>query len=172
MAVYSTAWKITDPVIGAQAIADVSTTQLHPLGTIIKARDDGANQNGAGEFMYVKGVASGALGAWVTINQDDYTTALLAANAIGKVGIMMAILDAATDYGWVQIKGKAVGLALAAYADNGLVYATATAGSVDDAVVAGDRVKLAIGASAVDAPAVGFAEFEIDNPYMDDATSA
>lgn len=172
MAVYSTAWKIVDPIMGSQPIDEVSTTQKHEFGTIVKARDAGSNQNGEGTFMYVKGVASGALGAWVTINPDDYTTALLAANAIGKVGIMMAILDAVTDFGWVQIRGKAVGLALAAYADNGLVYATATAGSVDDAVVAGDRVKLAIGASALDAPAVGFAEFEIDNPFMDDAAAA
>jgi hypothetical protein len=43
---------------------------------------------------------------------------------------------------------------------------------VDDAVVAGDRVKLAKGASAVDTPATGFAEFEIHRPFMDDATAA
>ena len=53
-----------------------------------------------------------------------------------------------------------------------LVYATSTAGSIDDAVVAGDRVKLAIGASAVDTPSSGLAEFEIQRPYMDDGTAA
>ena len=80
--------------------------------------------------------------------------------------------NVANQYGWYQVRGKAVGKALTGYADNGLVYATATAGSVDDAVVAGDRVKKAIGASALDAPATGMAEFEIDAPFMDDATSA
>jgi hypothetical protein len=52
------------------------------------------------------------------------------------------------------------------------VYATATDGSIDDAVVAGDRVKLALGASAVGTPSAGLAEFEIQYPFMDDATSA
>jgi hypothetical protein len=78
----------------------------------------------------------------------------------------------ADEYGWYQIYGKAVGKALASYADNGLVYATATAGSIDDAVVAGDRVKNAKGASAVDTPSTGLAEFEIQYPFMDDATAA
>lgn len=171
MATYTTDWQLVDPRIGAQPIEEVSTTQLHPLGTVVRAKEVG-NGNGEGEFIYVKGVASGAKGAWVTINEDDFTTALLAANAIGRVGTMMAVLDAATDFGWCQISGKAVAKAAAAYADGGLVYATGTAGTVDDAVVAGDRVKNALGASAVDAPATGMAEFEIDRPFMDDATSA
>ena len=47
-----------------------------------------------------------------------------------------------------------------------------TAGSVDDAVVAGDRVKLAKGASAVGTPSAGLAEFEISRPFMDDAIAA
>jgi hypothetical protein len=75
-------------------------------------------------------------------------------------------------YGWYQISGKAVGKCLAGYADNGLVFATATAGSIDDAVVAGDRVKLAKGASAIGTPSTGLAEFEIQRPFMDDATAA
>jgi hypothetical protein len=103
---------------------------------------------------------------------EDGTTSLLAANAIGPVGVAMSANAAATTFGWYQISGKAVGKALAAYADNGLVYATATAGSIDDAVVAGDRVKLAKGASAIDTPSAGFAEFEIHRPFMDDATAA
>jgi hypothetical protein len=171
MATYTTNWQIISPQIGFQAISDTSTTQNHPLGTVVRAVDRGTNQNGEGEFVYAKGVASTAVGSWVTFHEDDYTTTLLAANDIGQVGIAMSA-NVASQYGWYQIKGKAVGLCLTAYADNGLVYATATAGSVDDAVVAGDRVKKAIGASAIDAPATGMAEFEIDRPFMDDATAA
>jgi hypothetical protein len=169
---YTTNWHSVENRAGIQGIAEVSTTQQHPLGTIVKAVDYGSNQNGEGEFIYVKGVTNGARGSWVTINEDDYTTALLAANAIGRVGILMSVLDAATDYGWAQISGKAVGKALAAFADDANVYATATAGSVDDAVVAGDRVKRAKGASALDFPETGMAEFEIDRPCMDDALAA
>ena len=111
------------------------------------------------------------LGSFVTFNQDDNTTALLAANAIGPVGISMSI-NVASQYGWYQIYGKGVGKCLSGYADNGLVYATATAGSIDDAVVAGDRVKLAIGASAIGTPSTGLAEFEIQYPFMDDGSAA
>lgn len=168
---YTTNWLPVEPRIGIQPISETSTTAQHPLGTIIRAVDRGDNANGEGEFIYALGVASTAVGSWVTILEDNYATALLAANAIGRVGIAMSA-NVASQYGWYQISGKAVGLALAGYADNGLVYATATAGSVDDAVVAGDRVKNAIGASALDGPATGMAEFEIDRPYMDDGTAA
>ena len=162
------AYRIVDPIIGSQAIAETSTTQRHPLGTVVRATDP---TYGSGEFIYLSGVASTAVGSWVTYHEDDYSTTLLAANDIGQVAVAMSA-NVASQYGWYQIKGKAVGKALANYADNGLVYATSTAGSIDDAVVAGDRVKKAIGASAVGTPSSGLAEFEIDRPFMDDATAA
>ena len=159
----------TNPIIGLQPIVEVSSVQQHPLGMIIQAVDE---TYGAAEFIYLKGVASTVVGSWVTYNMDDGTTALLAANAIGPVAVAMSANAAATTFGWYQISGKAVGLALAAYADNGLVYATATAGSIDDAVVAGDRVKRAKFASADGTPSAGLAECEIDRPFMDDAVAA
>lgn len=162
------AFTIRDAIVGVQQIDDTSTTKQHPLGTRVKAVDP---TYGAGEFVYLKGVASTVIGSWVTYNLDDGSTDLLAANAIGPVAVAMSA-NVANQYGWYQVYGKAVGKALASYADNGLVYATATAGSIDDAVVAGDRVKLAKGASAVDTPSTGFAEFEIEYPFMDDATAA
>lgn len=168
---YTTDWKIITPQLGWQPIADTSTTQQHALGTVVTAKDFGSNQNGVGEFIYLKGVASTVVGSWVTYFPDGFTTVLLAANAIGQVGVAMSA-NVANQYGWYQVTGKAVGKALAAYADDGLVYATATAGSVDDAAVAGDRVKQALGASAIDGPATGMAEFEIQYPYMDDGSAA
>lgn len=161
------AYHCTENRIGVQPIADTSTTQQHPLGTIVRATDP---TYGAGEFIYLAGVASTAVGSWVTYNLDDGSTTLLAANAIGPVGVAMSA-NVASQYGWYQISGKAVGKALASYADNGLVFATATAGSVDDAVVDGDMVHLAKGASAVDTPSSGLAEFEISRPYTDDIAS-
>lgn len=161
-------WRITSDKIGNQAINVNSTVQNHALGTIVDAYDE---TYGAGRFIYLKGLAATAVGSWVTYNADDFSTALLAANAIGPVAVAMSAC-VASEYGWYQIEGKAVGKALASYADNGLVFATATAGSIDDAVVAGDRVKLAKGASAVDTPSTGLAEFEIHRPFMDDATAA
>lgn len=161
-------FSIINPIAGTQAIASTSTTAELPLGEIVVASDPAY---GAGEFIYLKGVASTAVGSWVTYNADDGSTALLAANAIGPVAVAMSA-NVADQYGWYQIGGKAVGLALAAFADNANVYATATAGSIDDAVVAGDRVKGAKGASAVGTPSAGFAEFEIARPFMDDGLAA
>jgi len=153
----------------AGATADqVDAAAQYPLGYVCQMFDP---LYGAGEFIYLKGLAATALGTWVKYLEDDYTTALLAANDIGQVAIAQAAVLAG-QFGWYQIKGKAVGKALAGYVDNALVYATATAGSVDDAVVAGDRVKKALGASAVGTPSAGLAEFEIDRPFMDDATAA
>lgn len=162
------AYTIAENMLLCQAIADTSTTQKHELGLIVKAKDP---TYGVGEFIYLLGVASTAVGSWVTYDQDGNTTALLAANAIGPVAVAMSA-NVANQYGWYQISGKAVGKALSGFVDNANVYATATAGSVDDAVVAGDRVKLAKGASAVDTPSTGLAEFEIQRPFMDDAVAA
>lgn len=162
------AWTIADNMLLGQGIEEVSSTAKHELGLIVRAKDP---TYGAGEFIYLQGVASTAVGSWVTYNADDNTTALLAANAIGPVAVAMSATVAST-YGWYQISGKAVGKALTGFLDNANVYATATAGSVDDAVVAGDRVKLAKGASAVDTPSTGLAEFEIQRPFMDDAVAA
>lgn len=162
------AYTIAENSLVGQAFAEVSTTAKCELGLIVRAKDP---TYGAGEFIYLKGVASTAIGSWVTYNADDNTTALLAANAIGPVAVAMSATVADT-FGWYQISGKAVGKALTGFVDNANVYATATAGSVDDAVVAGDRVKLAKGASAVDTPSTGLAEFEIQRPFMDDAVAA
>lgn len=161
-------FRITDEIIGSQPIDVTDTVQRHPLGTIVRAVDP---VYGAGEFIYLLGVASTAIGTWVTYNPDDFSTTRLAANAIGPVAIAMSA-NVASQYGWYQIQGKAIGLCLAGFVDNANVYATATAGSVDDAVVAGDRVKGAVGASAIGTPSGSFAEFEIARPFMDDGLAA
>lgn len=159
------AWVITsNGMVGFQAITAVETTQKHPFGTIVAAYDP---VYGGGEFMYVKGVSNGAEKAWVTYNADAGTTTLLAANAIGPVGIMMSTLDAATDFGWIQISGKALGQCLTGYADNAAVFSTSTGGAVDDTSVAGDLVYIAKGASAVlnTGSTPLYAEFEISRPF-------
>lgn len=162
------AYAIENTRIGTQPIAVTDTVQRHPLGDIVTAYDP---VYGGGEFIYLKGIGSTAVGSWVTYNLDDGSSTLLAANAIGPVAVAMSA-NVASQYGWYQIQGKAIGKALTGFLDNANVYATATAGSVDDAVVAGDRVKGAVGASAVDTPSTGLAEFEIARPFMDDAVAA
>ena len=152
--------------LGIQPIAETSTVQNHALGTRVQAQDP---TYGVGEFIYLPGVATTAVGSWVTFEQDNSATTLLAANAIGPVAVAMSA-NVASQYGWYQIYGKCPSaLVLAGFADNANVYATATAGSVDDAVVAGDRVKNARGASAISS---GAAEMELWYPFMDDGLAA
>jgi hypothetical protein len=138
------------------------------LGDIIRAED---KDYGTGEFIFLKGVASTVVGSWVTYNADDMTTALLVPDAIGPVAVAMSA-NVAGQYGWYQIEGKAVARVATGFLDNANIYATATPGVADDAVVAGDRVKLAKGASAIGTPAAGLAEVEIHRPFVDDAVAA
>lgn len=164
------AYTILNGQLGMQKIAETvltaATTMPKPwkYGDIVRAVDP---DYGVGEFIYLKGVASTAIGSWVTYNLDDFSTTLLVANAIGPVAVAMSA-NVASQSGWYQISGKAIGLCLAGYVDNALVWGTATPGSVDDAVVDGDMVHLAKGASAIGVPSGSFAEFEISRPYTDD----
>lgn len=152
------AFQFTDSELGLSPLTDTGTTQLHNLGTIRTAYDP---SYGEGEFIYLLGVASTAVGSWVHYNADDFSTTLAVANGIGPMAVAMSA-NVASQYGWYQISGKAVGAALTGFADNGDVYLTATAGSVDDADVAGDYVYNAKGASAL---ASGVADFEISRPF-------
>ena len=67
------AYKISTPLLGFQPIAETSTTQRHPLGTIVTAIDP---TYGAGEFIYLKGIGSTAVGTMVDYDQTLGTTAL------------------------------------------------------------------------------------------------
>jgi hypothetical protein len=157
--------------IGLQGISVNSDVQKHPLGYRVFATDTGSAAYGNGEFIYLKGLANTAIGTVVTYNADDFSTALLAANAIGPVAVAMSAC-VANEFGWYQIYGKGVAKVLALFADNANCYATATGGSIDDAVVAGDLVKNMKGASAIDTPGTGLAEIEMAYPFMDDGLTA
>jgi len=116
------------------------------------------------EYIFGLGVASCAAGSWVSLDEAAQAS-LLAANAKGRVGVAMAAITASS-YGFFQVYGKSTtALALTSCADNADLYATATAGSVDDAVVAGDRVKGAICRSAESG---GVITAELNYPMVDD----
>jgi hypothetical protein len=160
-------FKRIDGQIGGQDIATTSTTLNHTLGLRIKAKDMASTNYGHGEFIYLKGVASTVVGSAVLFAPDDFTTSLATANDKGPIAFAMSA-NVANQYGWYQIYGKAVGKVLASFADNGDCYLTATAGSLDDADVAGDFVSNCKGASAIDTPSTGLAELEIHYPFVRD----
>ena len=160
-------FKIIGPVTFDQAIDETSTTQKAPLGMIVLAEDQATTGYGVGEFIYLKGVASTAVGSWVTI-ADNQTTALATANAIGQVAVAMSA-NVASQWGWYQIGGQAAGLVLTGFVATGSdAFLTSTAGSLDDADVAGDFVLGAVPVSNIDTPSSGLAEFQLNRPSVSD----
>lgn len=157
-------WTPSGNYLLAQNIDETSTTQKETLGTRVQAKH---STYGVGEFVYLAGAASTVVGSVVTFNQDDHSTTLAAANAVGPVATAMSA-NVASQYGWYQVFGKGVAKVLASFADNADCYLTATAGSIDDADVAGDYIRGMKGASAIDTPSTGLAEVEMWYPQVAD----
>jgi hypothetical protein len=122
----ATNWQFITPRLKAQGITATSTTQLHALGEIQQAADATL---GAGEFIYLKGVASVAVGTPVIYSTANYLTSLapVGSNKPQPIAVAMAATTANL-YGWFQISGNAVGaktsgLALASNAAVGILTA-------------------------------------------------
>jgi hypothetical protein len=113
-------------------------------------------------YIYLLGVASTVAGDAVIYN-GAFATARAVANLKGFVAFAMAAI-VASKYGWYQISGLTNGLTLTAVVTAAPLYLTATAGQLDDAVVATDLV---YGAFAYGTGGVGAAcTFIIDNPFV------
>lgn len=138
---------------------EVHASQKYRLGKRVQFQSN--------EFIYLAGITACGQGSWVTFDEAHLTT-LAVANGQGRVAVAGAAVDAATKFGWFQIYGKVAAKALAAFADNGKVYLTSTAGSVDDADVSADFVVGAIGRSALGTPAAGQSYFELSYPVVQD----
>lgn len=129
---------------GCQPIANTDTSQKHPLGTIVRAVDP---TYGEGEFIYLLGVASTAVGSIVTYDPSTYQTTLCAVG--GSIPRPIAVsmsANVASQYGWYQISGVAVmkktcTISLAAGAavgvlTTGLIAGTGSAKEIQGACVA------------------------------------
>jgi hypothetical protein len=157
------AYKITNPLIGPQPIAVSETTQYHALGTIVRAEDP---VYGAGEFIYLKGVASTVVGS--VVDYDSYlatTTLAPATTGTGPVAVAMSI-NVANQYGWYQITGVAAVKAPNAMTVGADVFMlAATPGSVDDAAVNGEQILNAKVTTTTGTPSTGLALIEINRPF-------
>jgi len=162
-------WAIQTPSLGYPSIGDIIADSdeyiAQPsLGDRVTAYDP---DYGVGEFIWLDGVASTVVGSVVIFNPDDFSTTLASANGVGPIATAMGASVA--DYqGWYQIYGKGVAKVLASFADNADCYLTSTAGSIDDADVAGDYIRGMKGASAIDTPSTGLAEVEMAYPSVAD----
>jgi len=157
------AYKITTPLVGAQPIAVTDTTQNHALGTIVRAEDP---TYGAGEFIYLKGVASTVVGSMVDYDSYLATTALSpATGGTGPVAVAMSA-NVASQYGWYQITGIAAVKAPNAMVVGADVFSlAATPGSVDDAAVNGEQILNAKVSTTTGTPSTGLALIEINRPF-------
>lgn len=157
------AYVIQENSLGWQAIAATSTTQAHKLGTIVRAVDP---TYGAGEFIYLKGIASTVVGSLVDYDPYLATTALApATGGTGPVAVAMSA-NVASQWGWYQIGGVAAVKAPNAMAAGADVFAlAATPGSVDDAAVAGEQILGAKVSTTTGTPSSGLALITINRPF-------
>lgn len=156
-------YTIQNALAGLQPIAVTDTTQNHALGMIVTAVDP---TYGLGEFIYLKGIASTAIGSLVDYDQYLATTALAPATAgTGPVAVAMSA-NVASQYGWYQISGAAVVKAPNAMTVGADVFMlAATPGSVDDAAVAGEQILGAKVSTTTATPSAGLAVIQIQRPF-------
>jgi hypothetical protein len=152
-----------DDEFGFQAIETADTVQKHEIGKRIRAKDS-ANVSGEGEFIYLKGVAATVIGDLVIYDQRANTTTRAVAGSRGPAAVAMSA-NVANQFGWYQISGAAIVKSLAAVAGSS-PYVTATAGTVDDAVVATDKIDGARYKTADGTPSAGFAVLQLDRPSL------
>ena len=157
-------WNVLD-VLGAR-IADTDSAPVFPMGSKCTARNTTTGY--VGEFVYMKGVASCVVGAWVLLDYDSGAVTLLIDTNVGGVGIAMAVTTASL-YGWFQVRGKATGSLAASCADNAELYTTAVAGVVDDVVTGQFQIYGARCAETVTSAANGEVEIHYPNVAGPDA---
>lgn len=156
---------IVTPRLGVQPIADTSTTQLMPLGTIVKAYD---STYGEGEFIYLLGIGSTIVGSLVRYNALTWQTVLVVNTAVQVMPVAVAMsANVAAQYGWYQISGNAVLAKTAVIVlPNVAVYISATAGKVKAIASAGLQVVGCRSGLATTASASGTVVVTIDRPHL------
>ena len=145
---------------------DASAARTIPVGTIVRGFDSSL---GGGEFIYLAGVTSNAIGALATWNPVDKTTTLVPNTA--KLGYPVAVSltanTTATSYSWYQISGAASVLkSAAAIAKGARIAISGTAGTVLGTSTAGKFVNNAIAVNST-VSATTFAKILINRPYME-----
>jgi hypothetical protein len=161
------AYASIEPFVVPQKFEDTSTTQKLPLGTIVRGQEVTTVAYGAGEFIYLKGVASTVVGSLVTYDPFLATTTLApATGGKGPVAVSMSA-NVASQFGWYQIGGVAAVKAPNAMVVNAEVFMlAATPGSVDDAQVNGEQVVNAVVTTTTGTPSSGLALITINRPFL------
>lgn len=148
----------SDNRLGTQVLTETSTTQQHPLGTIVKGVDA---TYGEGEFIYLKGVGSTVVGSTAVFDSAFQTTLTVAASR-GPVAVALSA-NVANQFGWYQVRGLAA-VKTGTVAANAVCQTTATAGQVDDTTTATQYIDGMITRTADGTPSAGLAICAIATP--------
>jgi hypothetical protein len=156
----------TSERLGTPLLTQVDSVAQLSLGRIVNGYDDVVGEGG--EFMYVRFGGAVTQGQLVLIDTHNKCTTASNANAnSGKsVGVVCPVAAADTDYGFVQVSGKVAAQCNGAVVADAKVFLTATAGKVDDAVLAGCQLIGAEFATADGTPAANFAYVNINRPSI------
>ncbi len=151
-------------ILTAYELDEVYTFKAHPLMT--RFQDKKGN-----EYIFLPGVSGVTAGQAVTFTQAATpVVALIAANAVGFVGVAQAAINTTSKYGWYLVKGRGSVLCAAAVAADKALYIAAS-NVVDDGSASGDKINGMWSRSAQSgSPAALTAE--LNYPYVDDASSA
>jgi hypothetical protein len=140
-------WFPTNPRAGLPAIGAIVASAAGvyvpvQAGEIITAQDSTTYHGG--EFIWLRGVASTAVGSLVTYDTFNNTTTLAphTANLDSPVAVAMAANTVTTSYAWYQIGGTAVIKRVTGGKTSPSVplYLSATAGSVQSTASAGKQI--------------------------------
>lgn len=163
--------KANDSVMGAQALMDTSTTQAHPLGSIMEGRDVGTLGYGPCACIYLKGVASTAAGDAVVYDTKAATTTRTVAASVGPIAIALSA-NVALQYGWYVIRGTVPVSTTAAGtgAANSWLKLSATDGRLTVSGTTAIKVDGAVCRAAQDTPTSGFTQVHVTWPCVNGNT--
>lgn len=144
---------------GVQDLQAVHSRKAHTPGSTYEDAEGNV-------YIFLQGVASVDSTHRVVTYDEDLVTSLIAANAVGRVAVFLADVDATTKWGWAQIYGKCTEGTTDAIATDKQMYIDATAGRVDDAAVTGDAV-IGMISRSTDA-STNIATLELNYPFVSD----
>jgi hypothetical protein len=150
----------------AQWYQTINATKRFRLGTTKKSIDGSI-------FLYGKGVASNAVGAWCSFQDNTFTPVLTTGVITGFVGISCSANTSATNFSWYMIYGATQNNALAglvslstdASGDKKPIYQQASAGVGTTATAA--ATKTIFGAFAVGNPASNLGNAILNYPFTE-----
>lgn len=132
----------TESRLGLVGFGNIDTATALPFGTIVRGQD-AASGKGGGEFIYLPGVASTAVGSLVTYDPLGKTTTLAphTANLGQPLAVAMAAVTTTKNYGWYQIAGVATVKKIAAKINPSVaIFLGTTAGSIQATASAGKEI--------------------------------